>query len=72
MEQPIDMHYTQENAVSPCDYQDAHGHNHVMCACGHWVTTKQPLGTKIAVCPNCAFSARFGIVIPLVWPDKMP
>jgi hypothetical protein len=72
MEPLYDVSDMPSGETSPGDYIDAHGHHHIMCACGHWVTTAQPLGTKIALCPNCAFQLRFGGSIPCVWPDRMP
>lgn len=53
------------------DYVDDDGTLFVMCACGHRVSGSVSLGDKIALCPNCAFLARFGPV-KIVYPDRLP
>jgi len=61
--------YPEEQA--PFDYYDRDGKPHVMCACGHWVTGPA-IGTKIAMCPNCNFRARFGESIEVKYLNRLP
>ena len=55
----------------PLDYADDSGVQWIMCACGHRAGGDVKPGDKIALCPNCAFLARFGS-IAVVYPERLP
>lgn len=62
-----------ETPVQPDEYVDEEGYRHILCACGHYVSSKALApGTLIAICPNCKFMLSQGIAVDVPRVDRLP